>query len=136
MNHFKLSSAFKYPSRYFDGCNRSCQQKYLEENPWFVYRKIEDAIFCLPCVLFATKELSHFVCTAINAWSRKTKKFACHNSTQYHQLALSHADALKFSFIRPESSIANHLLQINESSVVTDRAIIKCMAEVILLCGK
>ena len=101
-----------------------------------MYSKVEDAIFCLPCVLFATKELGQFVCTGFNAWSRKTKRFACHNSTQYHQLALSHADALKFSFIRPESSITNCLLLINGSNIVTNRAIIKCMAEVILPCGK
>ena len=49
---------------------------------------------------------------------------------------MSCADALKFSFIHPESPIINRLLLINESSIVTNRAIIKCMAEVILLCGK
>ena len=124
MNNFKPSSAFKFPSRYSDGCNRSCQHKYLEENPWFVYSKVEDAIFCLPCVLFATKELGHIVCTGFNAWSRKTKKFACHNSTHCHQLALSRADALKFSCICPESSITNCWLLINERSIVINRAII------------
>ncbi len=37
--------------------------KYLEENPGFVYSKAEDGIFCLPCVLFATKDnLGQFVC--------------------------------------------------------------------------
>ena len=36
----------------------------------------------------------------------------------------------------PESSITSCLLLINESSIVTNRAIIKCMAEVILLCCK
>ena len=49
---------------------------------------------------------------------------------------MSHADALKFSFIHPESTITNRLLLINESSIVTNKAIIKCMTEVILLCGK
>ena len=60
VNHIKPSSAFKFPSRYLDWCNRSCQHKYLEENPWLVYSKVEDALFCLPCVLFATKELGPF----------------------------------------------------------------------------
>ena len=31
-NHSKPNSSFKFPSRYFDGCNRSCQHKYFEEN--------------------------------------------------------------------------------------------------------
>ena len=61
VNHFKTSSSFKFPSRYLYGCNRSCLHKHLEENPWFVYSKVADAIFCLPCVLVATKELEHFV---------------------------------------------------------------------------
>ncbi len=30
--------------------------KYLEENPEFVYSEAEDGIFCLPCVVFATKD--------------------------------------------------------------------------------
>ena len=45
----------KLSSRYLGGCNTSCQHKYLKENLWLVYSKVEDAIFYLPCVLFATK---------------------------------------------------------------------------------
>ena len=54
INHFRPNSGFKFPSRYLSGCNRACQHSYLVENPWFVYSKVEDGIFCLPCVLFAT----------------------------------------------------------------------------------
>ena len=79
VNHFRPGSTFKFPSRYLDGYNRSCQHGYLEENPWFVYIKAEEGIFCLPCVLFASKDdLGHFVCDKFNAWSRKKKKFAAH----------------------------------------------------------
>ena len=38
IQYFRPGSSFKFPSRYLDGCNRSCQYKYLQENPWFVYR--------------------------------------------------------------------------------------------------
>ena len=40
VNHFKANSSFKFPSRYFDCCNRSRQHKNFEENPWFVYSKV------------------------------------------------------------------------------------------------
>ena len=116
-SHFKPSSTSKFPSRYSDGCNRACQHKYLEENPSFVYSKAEDGIFCLPCVLFATKDnLGQFVC---NLWSKQSIKFVTHNSKQYHSIALSRMDALKSSMVHPESFIENSIQQISEILLVT-----------------
>ena len=67
--HFRPGSNFKFPSRYLDVANRSCQYKYLQENPWFVYSRVEDVLFCLPCVLFARKhDLGQFV---HKKWSKK-----------------------------------------------------------------
>ena len=99
INHFKPNSNFKFPSRYTDGCNRSCQHNYFTDNTWFVYSKFEDGIFCLPCVLFASKpsDLGQFVSVRFDTWSRKTRKFAEHNMKQYHKLALVRVDALKSS---------------------------------------
>ena len=99
INHFKPDHSFKFPSRYLDGCNRSCQRKYLEENPWFVYSKVEDGLFCLPCVLFSTKgDLGQFVCEKFNTWSKKSRKFAAHNSNHF---ALTQAEALRCTQFRP-----------------------------------
>ncbi len=90
------NSDFKFPSRYLDGCQRSFQLSYLEKNPWFVYSKAEDGIFCLPCVLFANKDnLGQLVCKKFNYWTAKTSKFSKHISTNYHQLAVTQAEALK-----------------------------------------
>ena len=133
-NHFKPT---KFPSRYFDGCNRSCQHKYLIENPWFVYSKVEDGIFCLPCVLFAAKDnLGQFVCRKFDAWSKKTMKFADHNSKQYHLTALTMMDGLKSSITHPESSIRSLVQRSSESDIARNRFVIKCIAEAIHLCGK
>ena len=72
--HFRPGNNFKFPSRHLDGCNRSCQYKYLQENPWFVYSKIEDGLFCLPCVLFARKEdLGQFVHEKLTHGPKKQK---------------------------------------------------------------
>ncbi len=136
-NHFKPSSSFKLPGRYSDGCNRACQHKYLEENPWFVYSKSEDGIFCLPCVLFATKDnLGQFVCKKFHLWSKKSIKFSAHNSKQYHSIALSRMDALTSSMAHPESSIENLIRQINETDIARNRFILKCITEAILFCGR
>ncbi len=56
INHFRPPRDFKFPGGYIDGCSRSCQYSYLVDNPWFVYSKEEDGLFCLYCVLFATKK--------------------------------------------------------------------------------
>ncbi len=130
-NHFKPSSSFKFPGRYSDGCNRACQHKY------FVYSKSEDGIFCLPCVLFATKDnLGQFVCKKFHLWSKKSIKFSAHNSKQYHSIALSRMDALTSSMAHPESSIENLIRQINETDIARNRFILKCITEAILFCGR
>ena len=72
INHFKPSRNFKFPIKIMDGCQRSCQYSYLVENPWFVYSKEEDGLFCLPCIFFANKErLGQFVTEKFNHWTKK-----------------------------------------------------------------
>ena len=135
--HFRPGSNFKFPSRYFDGCNRSCQYKYLQENPWFVYSRVEDGLFCLPCVLFARiHDLGQFVHKKFNTWSKKTKKFASHNGANYHQFAITQADSLKSVIQKPASSIDSQLRQIHASDIAKNRGILKSMAEAVLLCGR
>ena len=43
----------------------------MAEKPWFVYSKVEDEIFCLPC---ASKDFSHFVCNEFRHGLGKQKK--------------------------------------------------------------
>ena len=111
-NHFKPDSKFKFPNRYLDGCNRACQHKYLIDNPSFVYSMAEDAIFCLPCVLFAdSTNLGQLVSEKFNHWTRKSMKFSSHNSTKYQLLALSRVDALKSAIEKPGSDLFDRLVQ-------------------------
>lgn len=136
-NHFKPTIAFNFPSRYADGCNRSCQYQYFVDNPWLVYSKIEDGIFCLPCVLFAAKQdLGQLVCEKFNTWSKKSRKFAEHNLNKYHKLALVRLEALKSSITQPTTSIENRVKNISAAQISKNRSIIKCMADAILLCGQ
>ena len=86
---------------------------------------------------FATKDtLGQFVSQKFNLWSKRTNKFATHNTKQYHQVALARMDALKSGMIHPESTIENHVRLISESNDARNRYIIKCMAEALLFCGK
>ena len=115
INHFRPSATFNFPSRLLDGCRRSCKLSYVEKNPWFVYSKSEDGLFCLPCVLFANKDnLGQFITRKFNHWTKKTSKFSVHNSTKFHQLALTQAEALKSVQLDPSSSIDCRLTNIRE----------------------
>ena len=135
-NHFRPTINFKFPSRFLDGCQRSCQFSYLDKNPWFVYSKEEDGIFCLPCVLFANKDnLGQFVCDKFNYWTAKSSKFSKHISTKYHQFAVTQAEALKSSHLRPESSIDNQIKGIRVEQIAKNRSILKHIADAIHVCG-
>ena len=136
-NHFKPTSNYKFPSHYVDGCNRSCQYQYFVDNPWFVYSKMENGIFCLPCVLFASKpDLGQFVNEKFNKWSKKSRKFADHNHNQYHKFALVRMEALKSSINNPCSSVNNQLQKVTNAEITNNSYIIKCIAETVLFCGR
>ena len=99
-----------------------------------IYSRVEDGLFCLPCVLFARKhDLGQFVHKKFNTWSKKTKKFASHN---YHQFAITQADSLKSVIQKPASSIDSQLRQIHAPDIAKNRGILKSMAEAVLLCGR
>ena len=53
----------------------------------------------------------------------------------YHQLALPRADALKYSFVNPDS-IGNRMQRITKSNIAQNRYIRRCRADAILFCGK
>jgi len=135
--HFRPSRDYKFPGRFIDGCHRSCQYSYLVDNPWLVYSKEEDGLFCLPCVLFATKQnLNQFVTEKFNHWTKKSTKFFSHNSKQYHKLALTQAEALKSTYVAPERAIDNQLKKIRAEEIAKNRTVIKHIASAIHLCGK
>ena len=80
----------------------------LLDNPWFVYSKAEDGL----CVLFANvKGLGLLVCKKFDHWTKKSTKFASHNSKKYHQLAMTQVDALKTNMNKPGSSIEDRIRQ-------------------------
>ena len=137
VNHFRPSASFKFPSRFLDGCQRSCQLSYLLNNPWFVYSKSEDGLFCLPCVLFANKgNLGQFVTHKFNHWTKKTSKFLIHNSTKFHQLCITQAEALKSVQLNPASSIDCRLNSVRVEEIARNRSIIKNIVDAVHFCGK
>ena len=76
--------------------------------------------------------LGKFVCVKFNQWSKKTLKFASHNGTDYHKVALTTMEGLKSSINHPESSIENLVRQSRETDIARNRYVIKCIAEAIL----
>ena len=103
------------------------------DNPWFIYSKAEDGL----CVLFANvKGLGQLVCKKFDHWTKKSTKFASHNSKKYHQLAMTQVDGLKTNMNKPGSSIEDRIRQTNKEEVLRNRYIIRSLAEAVLFCGR
>lgn len=65
----------------------------------------------------------------------KTSKFSRHISTKYHQFAVTQAESLKSSQLRPESSIDNQLKGIRVEEIARNRSVIKHIADAVRVCG-
>ena len=50
---FRPDRQYEFPAKFLHGCKRSLSYRWLNENPFLVYSKKKDAVYCLPCVLFA-----------------------------------------------------------------------------------
>ena len=108
----------------------------MSKNPWFVYSKSEDGLFCLPCVLFASGNyLGKFVSENFNHWSKKNSAFDNHNNNNYHKFAFYQFESLKSFMLRPQIAVDNQLGRITEVEIVNNRAVIKHIADAIHLCG-
>jgi hypothetical protein len=63
------------------------------------------------------------------------KLFSRHISTRYHQFAVTQAESLKSSLLRPESSIDNQLRGVRAEEIARNRSVLKHIADAIHLCG-
>ena len=59
-----------------------------------------------------------------------------HNKANYHLSAVIQAESLQTAIHNPSGSIDNQLRQIRQADIVRNRAILKALAEAILLCGR
>jgi hypothetical protein len=70
-HHFKPGEDLDFPRTYMNNCNRAFRHQWLTTYPWLFYSKEVDGGFCLPCVLFATKEkLGVLVNTPFTRWTK------------------------------------------------------------------
>ena len=70
-NHFKPGEDYEFPRTDINKCNTAFRHQWLATYPWLVYSKEVDGGFCLPCVLFATKEkLGVLVNTLFRGWTK------------------------------------------------------------------
>ncbi len=87
-------------------------------------------------MLFANKDnLGQLVCKKFNYWTAKTSKFSKHISTNYHQLAVTQAEALKNSQFRPQLAVDNLLVNSRLKEITKNHSIIKHIADAIHLYG-
>ena len=85
-NHFKPSEKFSLPKTYLQGCNRFCKTSYLTTG--FMYSKLEVAVYCIYCILFARdcheKSLNSFVNRVFSNWHQITHTKSRHEGNHDH----------------------------------------------------
>ena len=138
-NHKKPPHSHIFPTTYIGGCNHSFRVSWLNDHPWMVYSEALDGAFCIPCALFDKNHAGTrktFVVSPFRLWHKKTQKCKDHELTQYHQKALQ----LSHDFIRsvesPETSVVALIDTRRAANIERNRHILKCVADVILHCGK
>ena len=83
---YKPDHAYKFPTVYNSGCNRSFQYKWLDKYPWLIYSRILNGGFCKYCVLFVKNrdKLGVLVNKPFTSWVKVNKIVGSHAANQYH----------------------------------------------------
>lgn len=94
--HIKVENVQSFPKVYMNGCNRHFKPEWTKLYPWLVYSPHDDGGFCLPCVLFASKDnLGILVNTPFTRWTKVSYVLGSHEKNKYHMDALGAAENLK-----------------------------------------
>ena len=102
-NHFRPAEDYVFPKLSTNGCNRSFQRSWQQRYPWLIYIKEFKGGFCLPCILFATREnLGNLVKAPFNRWKKVSKVCGEHEKHHYHVDAMVAYDSFLATSRRPE----------------------------------
>jgi hypothetical protein len=132
------SKSFIYPVTHTGGCNREFKPVWVDQHPWMRYSVALDGIFCICCSLFSTKRSSQgkFVNAPFVAWSKKTEKANAHNGSQMHLKNLQLMEEFVRIYENPQSSVPQLGNEAIAKNVSVNRAVVKTIAEALLLCGR
>ena len=72
---FRPERQYEFPPKFLHGCKRSLSYRWLNENPFLVYSKKKDTVYCLPCVLFAK-----------GTYDKRSSFVQPHGFSQWHKL--------------------------------------------------
>ena len=103
-----------------------------------VYSLAAEAVFCLPCALFAISRSTkgQFVVKGYNDWQRFTSNAKEHASYNYHKDAIVEASDYNKRRQVPNSTVYSQLSRKMSENVLRSREIVKCVIETLEICGK
>ena len=137
-HHVVPMADFVFPTKFYGGCQRSFQLRWLKEYPWMVYNMVLDGAFCISCALFANdrKGLGTLVNHPFTKWHKKKAKVHPHTTFKYHQEALAIADQFIASIENPHATVSVMHDTKRAENIVRNRHIVKCIVECVLFCGR
>ena len=136
-NHFVPGENFVFPKTEMNKCKRSFRHQWLTTYPWLVYSKEVDGGFCLPCVLFATKEnLGVLVNTPFRRWTKVSDICGQHQQKNYHSDAQLKYDKFVTNQRQPEKNIESQISVQRQEVITQNREVIKSVSKCVEVCGK
>ena len=106
-NRFVPEANFDFPKTIKHTCNCSCKSAYISNS--IIYSCQDNAVYCIYCVLFISKDrrniLSAFVNRGYREWHNIMEKEQKHSQNTYHQEAVTLVLATIDRFKKPESTI-------------------------------
>ena len=98
-NHFKPDSNYIFPVKLLHGSDRSLNFHWLIEYPFLVYSKINDFVFCLPCVLFCKNNKNKLTKLPVfSKWHKVGDKLKSHVNNGTHSIPMTAASDFKERF--------------------------------------
>jgi hypothetical protein len=145
-NHFVPDKSYCFPARPDKkGKNLCFSLSWLDNFPWLVYSKSQNAGYCLPCVLFATRtsnkgcQFGTLVTIPFTKFAKALGKdgvLSNHSTLSYHQHAVAAQEEFKRRHKTPMSRIDCQLLQQCQAEFEQNKSALKSIIECIIYCGK
>ena len=107
-SHFKSGEDYEFPRTDMNKCNRAFRHQWL--TTYNIYSKEVDGGFCLPCVLFATKEkIGVLVNTPFRRWTKVSDICGQHQQKTFHSDVQLKYDKFVTNQREPEKNIESQI---------------------------
>ena len=128
----------KFPITVQYGKNRSFQWHYLEKEEWLAYSSISDAVFCVPCLLFACQEdgNSKFMTNPYTNWTKLPNDIRKHKESKKHANAIQECALRQQIHSNTQMTVSTLFDTERAERLKKNTSIIRHIVETIILCGR